>query len=336
MFISLATPTVSEVAQRAREVLGDTRHRGGKLYSDNVLLGPIQSAVETLFTLLANIDDFRIYRYAYPHFPAGYTNIHLPSFIRDIAYPVAISFRTEFTPFVIMGASPSNDDLNVQIPSTVHSALPADSSTLFPVTLHDLAGMPGANGIYQARINGPDTILVLGANNGGEWDTAAIPQYRNQLTVGNMGFARLLYNGQQENSLGLPTRPFLSSTLLPFYPSSTAVWANSYGPDGLRIQLPFSNIPFQLEVLYAATTRVLFPNDIIGVPDSLNFLGHLAAANATITRAPNISQSIQRIVWGAGRYGSAEDGLARSLALSCIKRQNTLPQWQRTRPEFGE
>ncbi len=311
-------PSVSSIAEEVRSILADVRVTGGKLYSTEILLRPIQSAVRDAFALLRVVGGARIMTTAYIKLPASQMVIDPRSAgLKDIVEPVNLKQRTGITFLTVTTAAKSGK--NLEITCGAHGL----TGTVF-VTLNDISGFPLANGLWTATVSGPTTMTVLGCDVTGAWAVDASKV--NQVCVGANQFSDMelatSINDRVNHNGGS-----LSDT-------SPSLWSF----ETARIMTPPVNVDRQLQLRYYSSREVPeFTTDVVEIPDSLNFLATLSAANVTFTRMPTISAELRQTVWGSnGAERTAQGGLARQLVMAMLKAESNRRYSDNTRPGIGQ
>lgn len=306
-------PTLSSVAEEVRSILADVRVQGGKLYSTEILMRPIQSAVRDAFSLLRNVGGVRIMKTAYFKLPANQMVIMPRSAgVLDLIAPVSLKQRSSVTFLTVSTAAKSGRNLEITC-----SASHGQTGNVY-VTLNDISGFPLANGLWTATVSGATTLTVLGCDVTGTWATDATKQ--NNVTVGANGFT----------DMDLATSV---TDKFEYRSSDTNTMPDYWSFETDRISIPPLTVDRQLQLRYYSSREVPDTvDDTIEIPDSLTFLGTLAAANVTITRMPSVSKELFNRVWGAGRERTAEGGLARQLVLAALKAESNRRYLDNTRP----
>lgn len=311
-------PTVSSIAEEVRSILADVRVSGGKLYSTEILLRPIQSAVRDAFGLLRVVGGARIMKTAYMKLPASQMVINPRSAgIKDLVAPVNLKQRTGITFLTVTTAAKSGK--NLEITCGTHG----QTGTVF-VTLNDISGFPLANGLWTATVSGATTMTVLGCDVTGAWAVDASKV--NQVAVGANQFSDMELSTSIQESVN-----YSGGSLTDTAPS---LWSFDLN----RIMTPPVNVDRQLQLRYYSSREVPeYVTDVVEVPDSLSFLATLSAANATMTRMPVVSSELRKLVWGFnGAERTAQGGLARQLVMAMLKAEANRRYSDNTRPGIGE
>lgn len=316
-----ACPTKQEILDATRAVLGDTRQTGGKLYSDEILELPLRAAVRGAFRIARNFGDFRVIRIGYTQLPAN-QNVLIPqvSGFPDFVAPIELRGRKGVVFYTVTNAEKNGRNLEV----TVTPAHTIPIGGYAKVTATNIAGFPAVFGEYQGYAINDTLIRLLGCDVTGSWvtDNSAM----NQIGIGTDTFTDIVWSRDIGNTS--PQGGGVFSVLFPSTPQ--------FDYTGGRFNFQPTDVDIQLRVrYYSSGTTPIDSNDVVEIPDCLDFLAIYTGMEATTTRMPTISKELRAKLWGNGREGFPDEGYARALAVSINKSQVNLKYADRTRPGYN-
>lgn len=291
----MALPTVAECNTAAKARAADV---SGDILTAAVLLPGIQSAYRKLYRKFANFGNPRIIRTVFYAVPIN-TSIISPATagITDMGEPIALYERGGLTVVNVDGATPGAASLAVST-STAHGRTTGDM-----VTLNQLGGIVGAEGMFSATVSDADDLIFNGLVATGTYGTGGVVGYSADRFRGPLR--------QLTNVLALPTD--VSSQI------EAAVW------QGDRWYVSQASEVRQLAIdYYSSATVPTGDNDVIGVDDCIDFIAAEALSVVCATSAPQIA---------AAQRGEANDYLS-DLVRGAVKSLQLSDQDSRSRPPF--
>lgn len=250
----MAEPTLTEVYNQTRSLIGDTEVSGGQIYTDAILLPHAQGATRQLWRSLRNLATPRVQRTFYYCLPAN-TALLSPSTagITDFASPATnVCARQSVTQVAVSTASQGAAGLSVTTGSA-HGLTTGDT-----VVLEQLGGLRNANVLCTVTVSSPTVFIANGLVTTGTYTTGGyVVTSANQFSP--LAWAKVIPSATTQNT------PWIS----------VAVWSDN------RFQFMPANGVIQLMVTYWSSAQVPSSgSDVIGLDDCMDFLAAYAGATA--------------------------------------------------------
>lgn len=290
----MAFPTVAQCNTAAQSRAADV---DGDILTAAVLLPGIQGAVRDLFRAFSIFDNPRIIKSVYYPLPANTTVLHpATAGISDMGEPIALYERGNITTVNVDSATANASSLSVST-ATAHGRTTGDM-----VTLNQLGGITGADGMFAATVVDADDLTINGLVCGGTYTSGGT----------------VTYSAERFS----PVASLASSRQLP-NDTDSRVRASAW--EGDRWLLGQANAAVEIAIdYYSSATVPTGDTDVIAVDDCVDYIAYRALAIVNMVRAPQIAQvanaEASRILQDMVRQG--------------VKSLQTIDQQQRQRPPF--
>lgn len=250
----MAEPTLTEIYNQTRAVIGDTEVSGGQIYTDSILLPHVQAATRQLWRSLRNLATPRVQRVFYYCLPAN-TSVFYPATagITDFASPANdVGVRRDVTQVSISAATQGATGLTVTT-SGAHGLTTGDT-----VVLEQIVGLKNANVLCTVTVTNSTVFVANGLVTTGTYSSGG------KVVTSDNQFYPLTW---------APVIPSATTQNTPWL--SVAVWTDN------RFQFMPSNEVVQLMVPYWSSAAVpASGSDVVGLDDCMDFLAKYAGSMA--------------------------------------------------------
>ncbi len=290
----MAFPTVANCNTAAQSRVADI---SGDTHTAAYLLPGIQGAVRDLFREMIVYGNPRVIKSVYYPVPANTSVLHpATAGISDMGEPIALYERGNLTTVAVDGATPGASSLAVST-NGAHGRTTGDM-----VTLNQLAGIVGAEGMFSVTVVDTDDLTINGLIATGTYSAGGTVTYSPDKFIG--------------------IRDITSSRDLPSGVGSrieSAVW------QGDRWLLGQADSAVEIGIdYYSSATVPTGDTDVIGVDDCVDFIACRALAIVDMVRAPQVA------AWAQAEADRVLDRLLRGAVL----KQQVVDQNDRQRPPF--
>lgn len=300
--------TLQEVYDSARANLSDTGVTGGDFATNAVLLPWAQTAVRDLFRVMKNVSHPKIMSERYYVLPAN-TSVLVPSTasITDMQEPETLDERGSLTSVNVTAAS--NVATGLSVTATAHGFATGDL-----ITLNAIGGMTGTAGLFGITVTNANTFVANGAVAVGTYVSGGVAVKSTAEFIEMANVNRLMASTRNNALLGI------------WEWRDSKFWFNPVPTDR------------QLRIRYSSSaTAPTSVSDVIYCDDALDFLGVWSAAlYAQSQRAKNIYADLAYRACGETRLPemAMAGGIIRDLMAAAVRRQQTKPTEERSRPQF--
>lgn len=273
-------PTLSNVYDKARSVLGEHNISGGEAFTDTVLAKFVDTALRKLYAVMSTYDNTRVESTTYFALEP-YANTWFPSMsgVTNFGEPRSVKLATKTSNYTINSVSLST----TQTTLTLNTGAPE-------IQAGDKVVIYGATGLKNGNIND-------------EWFVTSKPAADQVRIVG------LIESGTYDGSSGTLIKPGVWSNPLERVEdiSDFSDNTNVYEWHRDSIRIPPSSQERVLQVEYSLSGEVpASGSDSIGIDGSLDFLGYYTAYLAS--SALGADQAAQVLLMQAVGTDMTEDG----------------------------
>ena len=312
-------PTASEICDQVRAILADQDVAGGNIYTNAKLLPNVQRASRDVWRALVNIQAPLIVRMRYAIVRANTVSLDISGAVGSMATllpglrePLEIRDRASLTEYTITAATQSATGVLLTT-SAAHARATGDRVTVGGL-LNSTGDAMGGDGMYGIAVVNTTQFTALGMHmrTGGTFATTG------QVVYSANGFAQMDKVRRLDSDVASK--------------SSFGKWA--WTED--RLLFNGNDEDRQIRVIYAA--NAVAPEeeaDIVAINDSLDCIAVLAAAYATSTRMPSISQRLMVDALGPSLQRNGSAGMLRDLILPINNASQVDMDQQRQPIEFN-